>query len=60
MEYPDLIVDLHEGNKGQGNKLFAVFWVKIKAYMNESAVVHEQCHGDITYSTWLRQFQLEI
>ena len=51
MEYPNLIVDLQEQNKGQGNKLFAVFWEKMKAYINESSVVHEQCHGDITYST---------
>ena len=44
MEDPDLIVDLCAQSKGQGNK-FAVFWKKMKAYLNESAAVHERRHG---------------
>ena len=44
----DLIVDLRELNKGHSNK-FAVFWEKMKVYLNESSAVHERRHGEITY-----------
>ena len=39
MEDPDLIVDLRTQNKDQGNK-FAVFWEKMKVYLDESSAVH--------------------
>ena len=48
MEDPDLIVDLCELNKGHSNK-FAVFWEKMRIYLNETSAVHERRHGEITY-----------
>lgn len=48
MEDPDLIVDLREQSKGQSNK-FALFWEKMKVYLNESSAVHERRHGDVIY-----------
>ena len=48
MEDPDLIVDLRELNKGHSNK-FAVFWEKMRIYLNETSAVHERRHGEITY-----------
>ena len=48
MEDPDLIVNLRELNKGHSNK-FAVFWEKMRIYLNETSAVHERRHGEITY-----------
>lgn len=48
MEDPDLMVDLRELNRGHSDK-FAVFWEKMKVYLNESSAVHERRHGEVTY-----------
>ena len=48
MEDPDLIIDLRELNKGHSSK-FAVFWEKMRVYLNEASAVHERQHGEITY-----------
>ena len=43
-----MIIDLCGQNKGHSDK-FAVFWEKMRVYLNESSAVHERRHGEVTY-----------
>ena len=52
MEDPDLMVDLHELNKGHSDK-FAVFWEKMKMYLNELN------DGTVKLHTWQKRSQPE-
>ena len=45
MEDQHLMVDLRELNSDK----FAVFWEKMKVYLNESSAVHERRHGEVMY-----------
>ena len=42
------MVDLREENQGHGSK-FAIFWGKMKVYLNESSADQEWRHGQVTY-----------
>ena len=48
MEAPYLIVDLCELNKNHSNK-FAVFWEKVKVFLNESSAVQKRQHDEFIY-----------